>query len=477
MSVFSSSSSRRVSRRSRGSAAVQGRSHLFWLLAVFLVLLALTGGGSRPDILSLAIVWPAAIMVAAVAAWTVTAADLARVRFALLLLGAVFVLVLAHLVPLPPAWWQALPGRHLVTAIDRQAGLEDVWRPLSLVPSATRSALFSLFVPLAVLLVGGQLDRSALERLLLVILMVALFDAVLALLQLLAPPTSPLFLYDHTNYDSATGLFANRNHQAILLAITLPMLVVATTMRAGTRQATAIRWGALLVAAFLIPLLLVTGSRAGLVLGLVAGASSLLLIRRRSTGRSLGNYASVSRRRQMLLDPRVLGAAGIMLLIGLTLSAERAVSVERLFGNDSNAELRFKVWPVIIDAIPTYLPMGSGIGSFERVFQITEPDAILRPTYLNHAHSEPLEILLTAGIPGFVLLLVAVVGWSVAAWQTLRVPVGSGSSVLFARLGVIVIALLALGSVADYPVRTPFLAALLTLSTLWASRINDQSAT
>jgi O-antigen ligase len=95
-----------------------------------------------------------------------------------------------------------------------------------------------------------------------------------------------------------------------------------------------------------------------------------------------------------------------------------------------------------------------------------EPDNLLRPTFSNHAHNEALEILFTAGIPGAALTLLAIVFLAVAIWRALRT---SGDAALFKRLGIVVIILLAIASISDYPVRTPILSAVFVLAAIWAS--------
>jgi O-antigen ligase len=95
-----------------------------------------------------------------------------------------------------------------------------------------------------------------------------------------------------------------------------------------------------------------------------------------------------------------------------------------------------------------------------------EPDNLLRPTFSNHAHNEALEILLTSGIPGAALALLALVFVAAAVWRGLR---SSGDAVLFKRLGIIVIILLAIASISDYPMRTPILSAVFVLAAIWAS--------
>lgn len=441
---------------------------LFWMLAAFLALVALTGGGSRPDIVTLAFVWPLAVMLCAFASWTVSLENLRRCRFAFILLACMFALTLIHLVPLPPAIWHALPGRGLISDIDARAGLGEVWRPISLAPIDTRGALCSLFVPLAVLLTGVQLGPQSLRRLLPVIIVVALLSGLLGLFQIVGSPTGSLFFYRHTNYGVATGLFANRNHQAIFLATTFPMLAAFVTTRAGKALFARDALGAFAAGLFLIPLVLITGSRAGTMISGLAWVSVAFLLRIDFRGVRSGSILL-----QRIFSARalvIMAIVAIAALVALTIGVSRAVSVTRIFESGTQGELRFKVWPVIMADIPTYLPIGSGIGSFVQVFKIIEPDEILRPTYLNHAHNEVLEILLTAGIPGAGLLVAAIIGWVIAARRAFARSMSGRSENLFARLGLIIIALFALGSLADYPLRTPFLTAILAVATLWTSR-------
>lgn len=446
--------------------ALPGR---YWVLLVFLVLVALMGGGARADILSLVILRPLAVLVCGFAAWSLTPQDVARHRFTFAMIAVVIVLLILQLVPLPSALWRGLPGRAPIVRIDAVSGLGDIWRPLTLTPADTRNALFSLSVPLAVLLLAAKLERGLLERLLPAIIALGLLSGVLGVLQLVGSPTGPLYLYAQTNYGMAVGLFANRNHQAVFLATLFPMLAVFVTTHSGRSHALRDGFAALAAGIFLVPLLLVTGSRAGILVALVGLAAVPWLLRLAPAGRKARTPHPLW---QWLRSPRGLMIGGLVLILlmgGLTVALSRAEAVNRLLHAGADEELRFKVWPIILNLIPQYLPLGSGSGSFVQVFQMAEPDQILRPTYLNHAHNDLLEVLLTNGIPGALLLLAAGTAWVLAARRAFVAPL-TGEGVLFARLGVVVIGQLALGSLSDYPLRTPFLAGLLVLATLWSGR-------
>jgi O-antigen ligase len=106
------------------------------------------------------------------------------------------------------------------------------------------------------------------------------------------------------------------------------------------------------------------------------------------------------------------------------------------------------------------------VGSYVEAYQVLEPDNLLRPTFSNHAHNEVLEILFTAGLPGAVLIFLALAFLAAAVWRGLRT---AGEAALFKRLGIVVIILLAIASISDYPVRTPILSAVFVLAAIWAS--------
>jgi O-antigen ligase len=378
----------------------------FWALTAFLFLTFLTGGGSRDDIQSLVILRPAAVLVCGLALFGLQWDHVRANRFLFAMTAAIFGLVMLHLVPLPSEIWGALPGRGIVSEIDKAAQLGTVWRPVSLVPIATWNALYSLFVPLAVLLLGVQLTREQRFQLLPLILGIGLVSGFLGLLQSIGAPGGPLYLYRVTSAGSAVGLFANRNHQADFLAALFPMLAIYA---AGSTQSgeTANRkmWLAISVGVVLIPLILVTGSRAGLFIGLIGLGSSVILFRRPKSITAHPPKAGKISLKVLVFGIVVVG------LGALTALMSRAEAVRRLVAQDQIEDLRFRLWQPIVDMAWKYFPVGSGIGSFVEVYQVDEPYQLLSPTYLNHAHNDWIEIYLTAGLPGMLLVAIAAVAF------------------------------------------------------------------
>ena len=101
------------------------------------------------------------------------------------------------------------------------------------------------------------------------------------------------------------------------------------------------------------------------------------------------------------------------------------------------------------------------------VYQVDEPQGLLANTYLNHAHNDLLEVLLTGGVPGAALLIVAVVGWLIASRRAfLR---GGGGTFGIRRAGVVILGLMFAASLFDYPLRVPSLEVLAVIAGAWSN--------
>jgi O-antigen ligase len=329
--------------------------------------------------------------------------------------AAIFALVGSHLLPLPPSIWGALPGREIITEIDKVAELGEVWRPLAMVPSSAWNAFYSLFVPLAVLLLGAQLSREERFKLLPWVFGLGLFSGLVGLLQSIGDPQGPLYFYNVTNNGSAVGLFSNRNHQAILLATLFPMLAVYACAGVRTEEQAKVRgYIALAAGTVLVPLLLVTGSRAGLIVGVIGLASTALLYRKPA-------ITIPKKRKGNKLDLRwLLGGFAVLCLGALTIIMSRAEAFKRIVAPDQTEDLRFQAWGPIVEMAWKYFPFESGVGSFIEVFQIDEPYELLSPAYFNHAHNDWLEVYMTVGLPGLILLAIAICAVCYAAWTAFR---------------------------------------------------------
>ena len=435
----------------KASRATRSLDIPFILFSIFMLAVFFAGGSSWSDEPHLILLRPLAFAVAAIGLWSLRLEDIRQFWAVWLIFGLAALLTASHLVPLPYDWWSNLPGRRVILDIDKAVGLGQVSRPLSMSPEATMNALLSLSVPLAVLVLASQFDGLRQRRALGVVLLLSFTSASVGLLQATG---ADIVLYSRQEFYEVAGLFANRNHQAALLALIFPMAAVAVSAGVGMglpRKIEAFAGASMCLVA--VPLVLITGSRTGM---LVAGVSLALVFAvgllplKRVAIRPWARYSAAF--------------ASVGALVWATILVSRDLAIKRI--EDGKADLRGPVWQSIVDMLPHYLPWGTGVGSYVEAYQVLEPDNLLRPAFSNHAHNEGLEILFTAGIPGAALVFLALVFLAVAVWRALR---SSGDAALFKRLGIVAIILLAIASISDYPVRTPILSAVFALAAIWAS--------
>lgn len=431
----------------------------FAFLAIFLGIVLFFGGASRVDVLSQPLVRLAAIALIAIAAAQLRPDEWRRVRAPVFFLVAIAVIIAVQLIPLPPSWWAQLPGRALYVEVLRTAGIPEVWRPLSTTPDLTLNTLLAVLPPLAVVLGLGMTDRS-LHVLLVPLMIVGV--ALSALVGLLQIAGGGFYLYQITNTGSAVGVFANRNHEALFLASAFPLLAAWTALPHPDRSYRRLRtWLALCMAASIFPILLITGSRGGLILGLIGAVLALGLAATLRRSRSRNGEARPSRTLLLWFLPPLLG----ILAVASTLFLARGEALRRL-SEGAEFESRIVLLPVFVQMIRDFFPFGSGYGSFDPVYRGYEPDTALSPNYLNHAHNDLAQILIEGGILPLFLLLVFLAWFVARSWRLWKGrPTEPRHAV--ARAGSIIVLLILFGSLVDYPLRTPLIAAVMAIACLW----------
>ncbi|MFZ5727675.1 MAG: O-antigen ligase family protein [Pseudomonadota bacterium] len=435
------------------------------VLAAILLMALLLGGSGRDDVTSLVVLRPIAILALAVALCLLPSDVWQRNKALLACAFASVLLVALQLVPLPPAIWQALPGRDLVVEIDRAAGMADVWRPISLVPYRTVNALMAMALPLAVLLLALTIERERQFRIALLLLAGLFASTLFGLLQIIGGEGNAFYLYRITNDGSAVGLFANRNHHAVALAMAFPLTaaLVALASRMAEERSGALQWGGLSFAALLLPSLLVAQSRAGILVGLV-GLASVLFVLKISPFRIAGSGGRNATWKTALALVMLVAVA----ILTVQMTASNSFDRLSASGVGTETSLRFNTWPVAVRLAFENLPFGTGMGTFVEAYRVVEPDFMLRPQYMNHAHNDFVELFLTGGLP-FVLLLAASLAVVVRNYFRGSAEDRSEVSLMFRRLGAVILLLLFLASSYDYPLRTPLMAAIFALSLVWTA--------
>ncbi len=355
-------------------------------------------------------------------------------------------LVLIQLVPLPPALWSHLPGRQFVVDGFRLLGQPLPWMPLSLAPSDTIATAMALLPPLAMLALILRLGAYRDDWLVLALLLAAFISIALGFLQISGDGMQH-YLYPYNSWRTAAGLFANANHMATLLLVCVPFLVALAARRwrmeakPSDRMLTAIiAGGAAVVLALGVA---INQSFALLIIGApVVGAAALQLI---PAGRvRLGRLAA------MLAALLLIGTAALAIMVSAGMSASNRTSVT----------IRADIWSHTAHAIADYGLVGSGIGTFPKLYPLTENPATIERTYVNHAHNDYMEIALEAGIPGVALMLLFLAWWARRAFAIWRSP----DAVEMARAACIASAAILLHSLVDYPLRTAAIATCMAMA-------------
>jgi O-antigen ligase len=418
------------------------------LAALFLLAFSfLFGGASQNYALRLSLIELASLpLLVLAAAHIVQTRGWREHRFALALLSVVLAIPLIQLIPLPPALWTRLPGRdELVLALDL-VGLVPGWAPMSLTPDRTWGSTLALAPPAALFLAALTMSNVLGERLAQFCIAAAIAGILLGTAQL-ASGGDDLYLWNWAHTGVLTGSFANRNHLASSLLVTLPFAMIfgAATLRRRERRNSAL-WLAALFAGLVVVAIAATRSRTGITLFAPVMAISLIAA-----------WIAAGRGRPNPSLLVMVGSVGAALTVVVVLALPPILA---RFDSDRPEE-RFERWPLMAEAAQTYLPLGSGIGSFDTVYRSVEPLEELDGRFFNQAHNDYLETWLEAGWLGIAVLLAFLVWYSRRTWTAWKAPPSREGDLQ--RAASIGIGVLLLHSFVDYPLRTMTLAVVFAL--------------
>jgi O-antigen ligase len=411
------------------------------------VFLCLLMGGSAQGIWQMAILEFVAILMIA---WSFSGHSHSRepklARNLFWLAAGAMALLAIQLIPIPAAIWAALPGRSLVAEGRSILGLQPGWSSLSLAPYDSLAAMLSLLPPFAVLVAIFRRNTFSSFWLSAAVCAATLCGVGLGALQTSGPDplNSPWYPYPISNFGVATGFFANSNHMASLLIVAIPftMALIAHARKAivePRKQRAIIALGGAALAVLLVGIAL-NGSLMGFGLVLpVTIVSALMIIPVGRPGRRMMILAAVA--------TSMLFAAVLFSPLG-----------ERLPGASAATSLatRRTMLSNGFEAFGTFAPIGSGFGTFPKIYRLfEEPDQVDR-TYVNHAHNDYLELAIETGVPGLILIVLFLGWWLIAVGRMLRSPAAG----VFAFAGAIGSASILLHSMVDYPMRTAAISSL-----------------
>lgn len=420
----------------------------------FLVLAILLGGASAPragapgnGVLQLL-----ALLLLLWALWTARRFTLPGGTRSLVWIFLVFLVWgLATLVPLPAGTWTALPGREHVARGYELLGMAPPALPLTLSLQNSLASLLWLLPPAAMFMVVLLISPQRRRWLLWTLLVMAAASILLGAAQLLGGTGSRLRFYTITNETLAVGFFSNANHLATLLVCALPVAGYLAGRSVSRSKMRSKRFSAAMIGGAVGVLLLIgiaiIGSMAGYGLALPSTLAALLVYRRAA-------YGPLSRR-------WLGGFAALVLLFGLLAFAgplsHQSLSEEISDNPSSRASLATNT----VGLIGESFPVGTGLGTFSDIYRTTQPPNPDSREFSNHVHNDYVEVVLEMGLVGALVVLAFLFWWGrrvVAAWTS----DAQGASV--ARTASVMIMVVVLHSLVDYPIRTSAIAVLFAMA-------------
>ena len=416
------------------------------LVPIYLGLCLLLGGGSAAALWANVLLQ---VLAVPILFWAFSRQGMAlsgpgRQLVALLSIGLLIPVV--QLVPLSPAVWTGLPGREGVAAGFNLLGQPLPWLPISLAPYGTIAAVLWLLPAFAILLALLRRGVASPAALAATIIGIMVLSVLVGALQITGGRDSFWYFYDITNYGVTVGFFANANHMATLLIATLPFLCASYASMAregrsprnpGPRLIMLVGAG-LLVAVGLV----INGSLAGVGLMVPVALASIMLLRKQK-------------------PPR-----WILPVLAIITIASTVVVMSGWFDNNllgqaayTSSLSRYTAYKTSLAAALDYFPFGSGLGTFASIYRTYENPEQVTSTYMNHAHSDYIELFLETGVLGVLLIGLFLWWWlrqTITIWRSKeREP--------YARAATIASAAILAHSFVDYPLRTVAIASILAV--------------
>lgn len=329
-----------------------------------------------------------------------------RVALAMLLSCPIW-LGFIYLLPVPADSWRSLPGRELYfTAMNSMKLALPSTFPLSLSADGTLASLLA-GVPLVAMFTAAQfLPIKAIKSLLLVLILCATLQVLLAVLQL-ALGADSIFYFDLQVGGAVIGSFANRNHLANFLVLQIPIYFyfffnLSHSENDGklSKFVRSHRQIILLLLLFLafsfLLILLTTMSRGGLISGFIA------------LGMSIGIYLialgkSVSHKLRYVY----FGLSIVFISLALLTTGLDGIQAKLGARLVTDADVRNSIARSAFDAAMLFWPWGSGPGSFEAVFPRFQPPINFGAMgYIEYAHNDYAQLLMELGAAGAILMAI-----------------------------------------------------------------------
>jgi O-antigen ligase len=295
-------------------------------------------------------------------------------------------------------------------------------RPVSIRPNLTidRARLVGCLLLALFLVVSWARGEERVVFLLRAVVFVGSLVAFQGLMQFLAP-NGKLLWFRRTPPASSFGPFVNHNHYAGYAEMIIPVAIALVFYLGGVRRrrrspANAAperppgwalldavddgggRWGktglALFATVILTATLFLSLSRGGILSAAIGGAVLFLIAWRRLPSRLLVGTVALA---------LVVFVVGLVGWIGARPLRQRFEGLAGGVEREASFRSRLLVWRAIVDNVPGFLWLGSGLGTFEDSFAPHTPPGSAKRW--DKAHNDYLQLLWETGLVGSLLFL------------------------------------------------------------------------
>lgn len=290
-----------------------------------------------------------------------------------------------QLIPLPSLFLKVVhPG--ISGLLEMPSDLGPSFHSISIYPYATEIEIIRLATFLLVfsMTAYGIDGKDGIKRVMKVLSVFGFSLAIFSIIQHATWNGKIYWFRELSQGGTPFGPFVNRNHFAGLVGMIVPLSLGLAFSEQKEKKVLYI-----FLTVFMTLSLFFSLSRGGII-SFFAGISvfSIIIINKwKSTRRLLPLFVFIV----------------ILLLYLLYLGIDPVI--ERFYKTDITTEQRLVVWKASLPLIRDFLVMGSGLGTFQHIFKPYKPDI---PGYWDHAHNDYIELLVEAGIIGFIAVAVFV---------------------------------------------------------------------
>jgi hypothetical protein len=313
------------------------------------------------------------------------------------------------------------------------------WALGSLPFGLTWASVGTIFATILVALLGTAVVASAPVVTLWcgALVVAAVASALVGVVQVFHPSWADGTLIAHSaTIGRAVGNLRQPNHLASLLLMgaiaVIPLLESDALGRSAAR-----RWGAYLMLALLVYVLMLSGSRTG-------AAGLFLLLLWAVVDRQLSRASRVA----LAMTPLIYAISWWLVQQWSAANAGPAIGAAQRVGQGDVTTGRGTIWSNTLQLIGGEPWLGVGFGEFNRAWTLTSFTSRW-PEFFDHTHNLPLQFLVELGIP-LGVGVVSALAWALwQAWTRARTVEGSQGAALRAMF--VMVLLMGLHSLLEYP--------------------------